>query len=124
MSDLADQESLLQQVRQALQQVRQALQNEDYEQAISGLLQSTELERAMNDPAAEGRHLGNLALIYYRTKLPDLALECFDRALTLARTDNDRLTEDGILGNMGNILRELGRHGEAVDYLNQALLIA
>ncbi len=124
MTDSVDQDAMLQQVRQALQQVRQALQNEDYEQAISGLLQSTELARAMNDPAAEGRHLGNLALIYYRTKRPDLALQCFEQALTLARADNDRLTEDGILGNMGNILRELGRHEEAITYLNQALLIA
>jgi len=74
MTDAADHEDLLLQVRHALQQVRQALQNEDYEQAISGLLQSTELARIMNDPAAEGRHLGNLALIYYRTKRPDLAL--------------------------------------------------
>ncbi len=124
MSDLADQEVLLQQVRQALQQVRQALQNEDYEQAINGLLQSTELARMMNDPAAEGRHLGNLALIYYRTKQPDLALQCFERALTLARAENDRLTEDGILGNMGNIVRELGRYDDAITYLNQALFIA
>ncbi|MBI1277303.1 MAG: tetratricopeptide repeat protein [Anaerolineaceae bacterium] len=124
MSDVADHEQLLLQVRQALQQVRQALQNEDYEQAISGLLQSTELARTMNDPAAEGRHLGNLALIYYRTKRPDLALDCFNRALILARADNDRLTEDGILGNMGNILRELGRFDEALAYLDQALIIA
>ena len=124
MSDLAEQDVLMQQVRQALQQVRQALQNEDYEQAINGLLQSTELARAMNDPAAEGRHLGNLALIYYRTKQPDLALQCFERALILARGENDRLTEDGILGNMGNIVRELGRYDEAITYLNQALFIA
>ena len=38
--------------------------------------------------------------------------------------EGDRLTEDGILGNMGNILREMGRREEAIDYLNQALLIA
>src|ERR1044071_1635780 len=124
MADLTDQEALLQQVRQALQQVRQALQNENYEQAINGLLQSTELARAMHDPAAEGRHLGNLALIYYRTKQPDLALQCFERALTLARAENDPVHEDGVLGNMGSIVREMGRYDEAITCLNQALLIA
>jgi tetratricopeptide (TPR) repeat protein len=63
-------------------------------------------------------------LIYYRLGQHDLALEGFQRALNAARTDDDRSTEEGLLGNIGNILRELGRHIEAVDYLNQALLIS
>ncbi len=117
MADSVDQAQLL-------RQVRLALQHEDYKQAIDALIQATELARVQNDSAAEGRHLGNLALIYYRAKQPDLALQCFDRALVIARAENDRLTEDGILGNIGNIMRELGRHDEAIGYLNQALLIS
>jgi tetratricopeptide (TPR) repeat protein len=120
---MTDQDQLQQQV-QLLRQVRLALQHDDFESAIDALQQAAVLAREAGDSAAEGRHLGNLALIYYRVQRHDLALQCFEHALASARADGDRLTEDGILGNMGNILRELGRHDEAVTYLNQALLIA
>ncbi|MEZ4667112.1 MAG: tetratricopeptide repeat protein [Anaerolineae bacterium] len=109
---------------QLLRQVRLALQNGNYAGAVESLQQAVTLARASNDPAAEGRHLGNLALIYYRLKQTDDALHHFELALKIARSENDRLTEDGILGNMGNILREVRRYEEAIDYLNQALLIA
>jgi len=109
---------------QLLRQVRLALQNDDFETAINALQQAAALARDSGDSAGEGRHLGNLALIYYRVQRPDKALQYFERALVSAREDGDRLTEDGILGNMGNILREVGRHDEATTYLNQALLIA
>lgn len=117
MVDIADQAQLL-------RQVRLALQNGNYAEAVESLQQAVELARASRDPTAEGRHLGNLALIYYRLKQADEALRHFGMALKIARSENDRLTEDGILGNMGNILREVGRYDEAIDYLNQALLIA
>jgi tetratricopeptide (TPR) repeat protein len=109
---------------QLLRQVRLALQNDDFASAIDALQQAAALARDSGDSAGEGRHLGNLALIFYRVQRPDKALQYFERALTSARADGDRLTEDGILGNMGNILREVGRHDEAITYLNQALLIA
>jgi tetratricopeptide (TPR) repeat protein len=109
---------------QLLRQVRLALQNEDFESAINALQQAAALARESGDSAGEGRHLGNLALIYYRVQRPDKALQYFERALASARADGDRLTEDGILGNMGNILREVGRHDDAIAYLNQALFIA
>lgn len=108
-----------------LRRVRLALQSGDYEGAVTGLQQAADAARAAGDLATAGRHLGNLALIYYqRLQQPELALHYFDQALTSARADSDRLTEDGLLGNMGNILRELGRYDQAIDYLNQALLIA
>jgi tetratricopeptide (TPR) repeat protein len=107
-----------------LRQVRLALQNENYKEAIQGLKDAAKLAHSSGDRSAEGRHLGNLALIYYRVQRPDRALHYFGQALAIARSEKDRLTEDGILGNMGNILREVGRHNEALDYLNQALLIA
>src|SRR5688500_14478275 len=99
---------------QLLRQVRLALQNDDFESAINALQQAAALAREAGDGAAEGRHLGNLALIYYRVQRPDKALQYFERALISAREDGDRLTEDGILGNMGNILREVGRHDDAI----------
>jgi tetratricopeptide (TPR) repeat protein len=109
---------------QLLRQVRLALQNQDYPEAIRSLKLAARLARDAGDVATEGRHLGNLALIYHRTGQHDKSLQYFKHALAAARADGDRVTEDGILGNMGNILRELGRYDEAIDYLNQALLIA
>lgn len=107
-----------------LRQVRLALQDQKFDAAIEYLNQAATLAHTSGDFGAEGRHLGNLALIYYRLNQPQRALEYFEQALDRARVEGDKLTEDGLLGNMGNILRELKRYDEAVTYLNQALLIA
>lgn len=109
---------------QLLRHVRLALQEKNYPEAQRYLEQAADLARAAGDHAAEGRHLGNLALIHHRLGNPEMALAYFERALSSARAEGDRLTEDGILGNMGNILREMGRHDDAITYLHQALLIA
>lgn len=109
---------------QLLRRLRVALQHDDHEAAITFLQQAAALARESGDKAAEGRHLGNLALIYNRLGRPDDALRCFEQALVLVRADGDRMTEDGLLGNMGNILRELRRYEEAKTYLNEALRIA
>ncbi|MFN8372745.1 MAG: tetratricopeptide repeat protein [Anaerolineae bacterium] len=109
---------------QLLRQVRLALQNQDYPLAISCLEQAADIARSLGDTSAEGRHLGNLALIYYRLGQPEKALEYFEMALARARAEHDRVTEDGLLGNMGNILRELGRYEDALSYLDNALIIA
>jgi tetratricopeptide (TPR) repeat protein len=68
--------------------------------------------------------LGNLALIYYRMRQPQRALQHFQQALVCAQNEGDKLTESGLLGNIGNILRELGRHEDAIIHLQQALQIA
>ncbi|MAS36594.1 MAG: hypothetical protein CL610_21495 [Anaerolineaceae bacterium] len=104
--------------------LRVALQNNDHQEAIACLKEAAALARTEGDHAAEGRHLGNLALIYNRLGKPDQALRCFEKALRLVRAEGDRVSEDGLLGNMGNILREQGRYDEAQEYLNAALRIA
>lgn len=109
---------------QLQRRLRDALHGGDYAAAVAVLQQAIEQARAEGDRAAEGRHLGNLALIYNRLQRPLDALHYFQQALELARAEGDRTTEDGLLGNMGNILREVGRYDEAVDYLNRALLIS
>lgn len=109
---------------QLLRTVRLALQQENFQEAIGALEQAVILASEAGDHAAQARHLGNLALIYYRAGQPDSALGAFDQALLNARADGDRLTEDGLLGNKGNVLRELRRYDEAVSHLNQALVIA
>jgi tetratricopeptide (TPR) repeat protein len=107
-----------------LRQVRQALRVDDLRAAADFLAQTVELARAMDDVGAQGRHLGNLALIYNRLNQPEQALQHFRSALACARQDDDRYTENGILGNMGNILREMGRHDQAREYLQAALTLA
>jgi tetratricopeptide (TPR) repeat protein len=107
-----------------LRQVRLALKEQAFDKAIGYLSEAVRLAHQTGDRGAEGRHLGNLALIYYRLGQPEKALESFELALERAREEGDRLTEDGLLGNMGNVLREMGRCEEAIIHLNEALLIA
>lgn len=107
-----------------LRGVRLALQANDLAAAQHGLEKAALLARAEGDAAAEGRHLGNLALIHHRQGQTDAALTAFYAALTLARSQGDRMTEGGLLGNIGGLLREAGRTAEATEHLNAALLIA
>jgi len=109
---------------QLQRRLRLALQADDHEIAIDCLQQAAALAHQQEDRATEGRHLGNLALVYNRLGRPADALRCFEQALVLVRAEGDRVTEDGLLGNMGNILRELKRYDDARDYLNTALQLA
>jgi tetratricopeptide (TPR) repeat protein len=107
-----------------LRQVRLALQHNDFTLAIQSLNQVIALAEEKDDWGAVARHLGNLALAYYRSGDPQRSVESFARGIQLARRENDKLTENGLLGNMGNVLREMGHLDEAMQYLNQALYIA
>ncbi len=107
-----------------LRRVRLALHDEDFDKAVNALNQLVQMAHDKGDVGAEGRHLGNLALTYYRCGEPERALDYFGKALVCARKEGDSVTEDGLLGNMGNILREVGRYDDAIYYLNQALKIA
>lgn len=109
---------------QLLRDVRLALQADDFPGAIRNLQQVIVLAQQRDDNEATGRHLGNLALIYYRQGDRGQALDSFNQALECARKEKDRLTEEGLLGNMGNILREMGRFEEAHRSLSEALIIA
>lgn len=104
--------------------LRLALQQDNVAEAIICLRDTIVLVQASGDRSAEGRHLGNLALLYYRAGQVDDSLRCFEEALTVVQEVGDRITEEGLLGNMGNILREVGQYEAAITYLNQALLIA
>jgi len=109
---------------QVLRQVRLALQNENFQTAIYWLEQAVNSASRDGDHSAEGRHMGNLALVHYRLGQRERALECFQVALASAREDSDLVTEEGLLGNIGNIMREIGRFGDAISYLTQALAIS
>lgn len=117
MSDLQEQTQLL-------RQVRLALQANDFSTAIMSLERVVQLAEIRQDWGAMARHMGNLALTYYRSGDTVKSIENFMKAITCARKDDDRLTENGLLGNVGNVLREIGHYEEAIKHLNQALLIA
>lgn len=107
-----------------LREIRLALQQNDYEQAIYSLHAIIDIASEKGDRGAQARHLGNLALTYYRIGNVDASLEAFSQALICAREDDDLFTQSGLLGNMGNILREVRRYDDAIQYLNHALLLA
>src|SRR5690554_3781408 len=91
-----------------LRQVREAMKTHNYAAWAEGLKQAASIARRQGDHSAEGQFLGTLASVYQRMGRPQQALRSFDKALAIARSENDRVTEEGLLGNMGNILRELG----------------
>jgi tetratricopeptide (TPR) repeat protein len=107
-----------------LREVRLAMQLNDYPRALDALRQTVGLALQQGDNGAAGRHMGNLALLYYRLGRADDALKAFHDALHYTRLEQDALTESGLLGNIGNILREQSRHQEALRYLQEALKIA
>lgn len=109
---------------QLQRRLRLALQQDNFAEAIICLQETITLVQASGDRSAEGRHLGNLALLHYRVGQVDESLHCFEQALMIVREIGDRVTEEGLLGNMGNILREIGQYEQAIAYLNHALLIA
>ncbi len=117
MEDLNEQANLL-------RQVRLALQSEDFMGAFSALNGLIALAETREDWGAAARHLGNLALTYYRTSNPVRAVESFVQGIQYARREGDQATETGLLGNMGNILREMKHYEEAIKCLNEALLIS
>jgi tetratricopeptide (TPR) repeat protein len=117
MDNVQDQANLL-------RQVRLALQNEDFIGALGGLNGLIAAAETREDWGAAARHLGNLALTYYRTSNPVRAVESFVQGIQYARKDGDQATETGLLGNMGNILREMRLYDEAIKCLNEALLIS
>ena len=119
-----DQTKRQQEQIQLLRQLRLAVQQEDFVSAMECFQRLAQLAHENGDLGAEGRHLGNLALLYYRLNQPDVALHYFANALELARQDEDQLTQSGLLGNIGNIQRELRRFDTAIANLSEALRIA
>ena len=109
---------------QLLRDVRFALQRGDFVGALASLEKVAKLAEEQEAWGAAGRHLGNLALTYYRLGNIKQALQYFEQALDFARRDGDHMTENGLLGNMGNILRESKRFDDAITYLNDALRLA
>jgi len=107
-----------------LRRLRLALQADDLPTALDCLIELVTQAEERQDGGAAARHLGNLALLYYRMGHPDLAVETFQRGLSWARQTQDLHTENGLLGNLGNVLRELKRYEEALKALHGALLLA
>jgi len=83
-----------------------------------------EMARAFKLPQSESQSLSNLGLIYATMGEISRAVECFEKALAIAREIGDRNGAGAALGNLGGAYLELGEFGKAIELLTQQLEIA
>jgi tetratricopeptide (TPR) repeat protein len=77
----------------------------------------------MNDPFAEGRHLGNLGLAYAALGEMRRAIKHHEQALAISREIGDRRGEGNALWNTALALDELGERAQATANAEVALEI-
>jgi tetratricopeptide (TPR) repeat protein len=80
--------------------------------------------RQLKDRAAEGRHLGNMGIVYRILGDCRGAIQYYEKDLAIAREIRDRRGEGSTLGNLGNAYHVLGEHQLAASYHEQNLVIA
>ncbi|HVF66849.1 MAG TPA: tetratricopeptide repeat protein [Pyrinomonadaceae bacterium] len=80
--------------------------------------------RGLNDRAAEGVHLDNLALVHADMGETRRAIECHERALIIYRELGGRRGVMGALSNLGLAYDHLGETRRAVEYYEQSLIVA
>jgi tetratricopeptide (TPR) repeat protein len=80
--------------------------------------------RHLENRAAEGSHLGNLGIVYWRLGKPHKAIEYDEQALVIAREIGERHSEGAALGNLGLAYLALGETYKAIEYHEQHLVIA
>jgi tetratricopeptide (TPR) repeat protein len=79
--------------------------------------------RQLKNRAAEGRHLGNLSIIYKDLGETRRAIEFCEQQLIIVREIGDRHGEGATLGNLGIAYRILGETRRAVEFHKQQLTI-
>jgi DNA-binding SARP family transcriptional activator len=80
--------------------------------------------RHLGDGALEVRGLINLSIPHWHSGRFDMALDCAERALTIARRTHDRAGEGIALGRVGTLLNSFGRYPEAMRCHRQALEVS
>ncbi|HJR05737.1 MAG TPA: tetratricopeptide repeat protein [Pyrinomonadaceae bacterium] len=79
--------------------------------------------RQLKDPAAEGRHLGNLGYAYDDLGEYRRAINFYEQILSIARESGNRLHEGTALGNLGVSYQNLGESRRAIEFYEQQLPI-
>lgn len=93
-------------------------------EVVSWLEAALVAARQLKDRASEGRHLGNLGIVYKNLGEPPRAVGFFEQQLTIAREIGNRRDEGKALGNLGNAYIILGEPRRAIEFHEQSLVIA
>jgi DNA-binding SARP family transcriptional activator/tetratricopeptide (TPR) repeat protein len=75
----------------------------------------------LTDPAAQGAAYNLLATAYRAAHRPAESLECFHRAVEISKASGAHRFRAVSLNNMGGLLKDQGRHDEAIAALTEAL---
>ncbi len=65
--------------------------------------------------------LNKAAMFYHKTGEPDRALKCYEKGLTVAERDGDKLGAAAFLGNIGLVWKDKGEWDKALEYHEKAL---
>ncbi|MCA1620276.1 MAG: tetratricopeptide repeat protein [Acidobacteria bacterium] len=93
-------------------------------ESISWLEAALAAARQLKDRASEGRHSGNLGIVYKNLGEMRRAIEFHEQALVVFREIGDRHGEGYVLGNLGNAYQDLGESQRAVEFHEQALAVS
>jgi tetratricopeptide (TPR) repeat protein len=90
---------------------------------ISWLEAALVAARQLKDRDSEGRHSGNLGIVYRTLGAPRRAVEFYEQQLIIAREIGDRSGEGNALFNIGLAVNKLGDNAKAIAHVEGALEI-
>ena len=79
--------------------------------------------RRLQDPSAEGRHLGNLGISCSELGETRRAIEFYEQSLAIERKIGSRRGESQVLCNLGIAYEDLGETRRAIEFYEQSLAI-
>jgi tetratricopeptide (TPR) repeat protein len=82
-----------------------------------------QVSHSLNLHDLEARYLSNLGTAYSGTGDVQMARNCFQNALALARKYNDKLSEGNVYGNLGNLLAKASEPRAAIEHYGECLRI-
>ncbi|HEY9646667.1 MAG TPA: CHAT domain-containing protein [Chroococcidiopsis sp.] len=109
-----------QQFQQGLQHYRSGA----LEEAIAPLTSALNAYQTLHSQAREVVARQALGAVYLALEQHEAAIAQFEAALTLARQQDDRTAQAGILSNLGIAYRAIGHYSQAIAAQEQALAIA
>jgi len=80
--------------------------------------------RRQDDPSLVAEALLSVGIAHSRAGDPQAGLGCFEQVLALFETQANRYGCASVLNNMGINCKNLGRHADALDYLQRGMAIA
>ncbi|CAN5346193.1 hypothetical protein BH09BAC3_BH09BAC3_08220 [soil metagenome] len=93
-----------------------------FDQALKFYTEAYQMSARKGDQFADP--LTNIGNLYYRLKNYQRAVDFYGRALDIVKKKNDRISELGLLANVGEVYATAGQTAEAGKYLEQAMLLA